>query len=71
MEHVMASYLKRVWDKNDWLYEGQHGFRPEYSWKSQVISVCQDSADSMDDGDGIEAIVIDFSKTFDLRGLEL
>jgi hypothetical protein len=27
MEHVIASYLRQVWDKNDWLYEGQHGFR--------------------------------------------
>jgi hypothetical protein len=22
MEHVIASYLRQVWDKNDWLYEG-------------------------------------------------
>jgi len=28
VEHVIASYLRHVWDKNDWLYEGQHGFRP-------------------------------------------
>ena len=28
MERVIASYLRRVWDMNDWLYEGQHGFRP-------------------------------------------
>jgi len=28
MEHVIASYLIQVWDKNNWLYEGQHGFRP-------------------------------------------
>ena len=26
MEHVIASHLRQVWDKNDWLYEGQHGF---------------------------------------------
>jgi len=31
MEHVLASYLRQVWDKNDWLFEGQHGFRPGYS----------------------------------------
>jgi len=29
MEHVIASYIRQVWDKNDWLYEGQHGFRPD------------------------------------------
>jgi len=42
MEHVIASYLRHVWDKNDWLYEGQHGFIPGYSCESQVIKVCQE-----------------------------
>ena len=49
-----------------WLYDGQHGFRPGYSCESQVITVCQDIAESMDNGDKIDAIVIDFSKAFDL-----
>ena len=62
MEHVIASYLRQVWDKNDWLYEGQHGFRPGYSCESQVIAVCQDIADSLDNGDKIDAIIVDFRK---------
>jgi len=66
MEHVIASYLRQVRDKNDWLYEGQHGFRQGYSCESQVITVCQDIADSMDNGDKIDAIIVDFSKAFDL-----
>jgi len=66
MEHVIASYLRQVWDKNDWLYEGQHGFRPGYSCESQVITVCQDIADSLDNGDKIDTITVDFSKAFDL-----
>ena len=66
MEHVIASYLMQVWDKNKWLYEGQHGFRPGYSCESQVITVCQDIADCMDNGDRIDSIVIDFSKAYDL-----
>jgi len=66
IEHVIASYLRQVWDKNSWLYEGQHGFRPGYSRESQVITVCRDIADSMDNGDRIDAIVIDFSEAFDL-----
>jgi hypothetical protein len=66
MEHVIASYLRQVWDKNDWLYEGQHGFRPGYSCESQVITVCQDIAGSLDNGDMIDAITVDFSKAFDL-----
>jgi len=66
MEHVIASYLRQVWDKNDWLFEGQHGFRPGYSCESQVISICQDIADSLDSGENIDAIIVDFSKAFDL-----
>jgi hypothetical protein len=66
MEHVIAGYLRQVWDKNDWLYEGQHGFRPGYSCESQVITVCQDTADSLDEGVSIDAIIKDFSKAFDL-----
>ena len=66
MEHVIASYLRQVWDKNDWLYEGQHGFRPGYSSESQVIAACQDIADSLDNGDQIDAVIVDFSKAFDL-----
>jgi len=59
-------YLRQAWEKNDWLYEGQHGFRPRYSCESQVIAMCQDIADSLDEGVGIDAIIIDFSKAFDL-----
>ena len=65
-EHALASYLRKLWEKNDWLYEGQHGFRPGYSCESQVISVCQDIADSLDNGDKIDAIIVEFSKAFDL-----
>jgi len=66
MKHVIASCIRQVWDKNDWLYEGQHGFRPGYSCESQVITVGQDIADSLDNGDKIDAVLIDFSKAFDL-----
>jgi hypothetical protein len=63
---VIASYLRQVWDKNEWLYEGQHGFRSGYSYERQVITVPQDIADSLDNGDRIDAIIIDFTKAFDL-----
>jgi hypothetical protein len=66
MEHVIASYLRQVWDNNDWLYEGQHGFRPGYSCESQVNTVCKDVAESLDNGERIDAIIIDFSEAFDL-----
>jgi retron-type reverse transcriptase len=62
----MLSYLSKIWDKMDWLFDGQHGFRPEYSCESQAITVFQDMADSLDNGGRIDAIIIDFAKAFDL-----
>jgi hypothetical protein len=66
MEHIIAGYLRNVWETSGWLYEGQHGFRPGYSCKSQVVMVCQDIADALDEGVRTDAIVIDFPKAFDL-----
>jgi hypothetical protein len=28
MEHATSAYLRKIWDKRDWLFKGQHGFRP-------------------------------------------
>jgi hypothetical protein len=47
-------------------YEGQHGFTPGYSCESQIITVCQDISDSLDEGSRLDAIIIDFSNAFDL-----
>ena len=58
--------MRHVWHKDDLLYEGQHGFRLGYSCEFQVITVCQDIADILDVEDGIDAIIIDFCKAFDL-----
>ena len=62
MEHVIASYLRQVWDKNDWLYEGQQGFRPGCSCEIQVITVCQDIADSLDNRDKTDPIILELRK---------
>ena len=41
-------------------------FRPGYLCKSQVVTVCQDIADSMDEGVRADTIIIDFLKAFNL-----
>jgi len=66
MEHVRAGYLRQVWEMSGWLYEGQHGFRPGYSCESQVVTVCQDIVDSLDEEVRTDVIIRDFSKAFDL-----
>jgi hypothetical protein len=62
IEHVITSYLREICEKKDWIFEGQHGF----SCKSQVITACQDIADYLDNVVRTDAIIIDFSKAFDL-----
>jgi hypothetical protein len=57
LDHIIAGYLRHVWDKNDWLHKGQHGFRPGHSCET---SVCQDIVDSLDKGVGIDATIQDF-----------
>jgi hypothetical protein len=66
MENVLASYLRQLWYINDWLCEGQHGFMSGYLCESQVTSACQVIADSLDNEAGLYAIIINFSKAFDL-----
>jgi hypothetical protein len=48
MEHVIAGYMRQVWENSDWLYEGQHGFRLGYLCESKIITVCQGIADSIE-----------------------
>jgi hypothetical protein len=62
MGHVIASYLRKVWDKRDWLFEGQHGFRPGYSCESHIITVYKDSAEALDNGGRLESILIDLRR---------
>jgi hypothetical protein len=66
MEHVIAGYIRQVWEDRDWLYGGQHGLRTGYSCESQIITVCQDISDSLDEAARLDAIIVDFSKAFDL-----
>jgi len=63
---LLARHLRQVWNKNVWLCERQHGFRPGYSCESQVITVCQDTAGPLYKWVGIDAVIIEFSKVFDL-----
>jgi hypothetical protein len=64
MEHNIRGYLRQIWDKNDWLHEGENGVRSGYSFEIQVMTVCQDILDSLGEGEGIVANIIDFSKVF-------
>ena len=62
LEHIIAGYLRQVWDMNDWLHERQHGFRPGYSCERQVTTVRKNIKDSLDEGVGIDVIIVDFPR---------
>jgi len=62
MEHVIESYIRHVWEDTDRLYEGQNGFRPGYSYESQIITFCQDISDSLGEAAMMDPIIINFSK---------
>jgi hypothetical protein len=66
LEHVLAGYLRQVWEMGGWLFKGQYVFRLGYSCKSQVGTVYQDIADSLDEWYRTGARKIHFSKAFDL-----
>ena len=61
-----SRYLRQVWGMNKWLYKGQHGIRTGYSCESRIVTVCQDIADTLDDGTRMEATIIDSSKAYSL-----
>jgi hypothetical protein len=64
IEHIMAPYLREIWVKKNQLFAGQHGLRLGFSCRSLVITVCQDTADFLDNTVRTDAIIIDFSKPF-------
>jgi len=51
---------------NEWLYEGEHGFTPGYSCESDLVMVCQDITDSLDERVRTDAIIIDFPEACNL-----
>ncbi len=64
MEHIIASQVMQHLEKNNILYNLQHGFRSKRSCETQLISFIQDLAK---DNNNIQTdvIVMDFAKAFD------
>ena len=52
-------------DHHNILSDNQHGFRKKRSCESQLILNIQDLASSLEDGERIDAVLLDFSKAFD------
>ena len=65
LEHIVNSHVMGHLDNNHLLSDVQHGFRKKRSCESQLILTIQDLANGLNDGEQIDAILLDFSKAFD------
>ena len=65
MEHIFHSQIMQHLDAHNILSDYQHGFRKKRSCDSQLILTLQDLAQGLDEGEQIDAVLLDFSKAFD------
>jgi len=65
LEHILVSNIMSHFDANTILSPKQHGFRSKHSCETQLIGFSQEIADSLDQGQQTDVIVMDFSKAFD------
>ena len=61
----MYSSIMAHLDRHKILSEFQHGFRKQHSCESQLLLTVHDIITSLNAGDRLDAIVLDFSKVFD------
>ena len=43
----------------------QHGFRAQRSYETQLLTLCHKLAETIDKGDQIDLVILDFAKVFD------
>jgi hypothetical protein len=65
MEHIFHSHIIKHIDILGLLVDSQHGFRKRRSSETQLIPFIDDLAKSLDVGEQIDCILLDFSKAFD------
>lgn len=63
LEHVIFANVSNF--VKSYLYDLQHGFRPNRSCVTQLLCVLHDLGRALDAGKEIDAIYLDFSKAFD------
>ena len=65
MEHLVHSQIITHMDEHGLLTDSQHGFRKRRSTETQLILSINDLAQSLDVGEQVDCILLDFSKAFD------
>ena len=65
LEHILHSSIISHLDTNKILTDTQHGFRKNRSCESQLLLTINDLAKSLNEGNQIDSVLLDFSKAFD------
>jgi hypothetical protein len=65
IEHIIFSHIMDHYDNHNILVEAQHGFRPARSCETQLVITSHELAKSLNNGEQVDAVVLDFSKAFD------
>ena len=65
MEHIVASNIMNHSEDNNILYPLQHGFRRARSCETQLIEFIDDLTSSLDEGQQVDILVMDFAKAFE------
>ena len=65
LEHILHSNIMKHLENNNILTDLQHGFRKHRSCETQLIKTVNDLAKSMDHGEHIDSVLLDFREVFD------
>ena len=65
LEHVVFSQTMGHLDHYDILVQFEHGFRPNDSYETQLLTILEDLSHRLDKRKTIDLLILDFSKSFD------
>ena len=66
LEHIVHRNIISHSDQQRILADGQHGFRKSRSCETQLSKTVNDLAKSLNEGEQVDSILLDFSKAFDV-----
>ena len=65
LERIVCNRLVRHLNTNNILNENQHGFRAGRSCETQLLDAVHDWSSSLDNGNSVNVVFLDFAKAFD------
>ena len=64
-EHIITSSVMTHVEEHQILTDCQHGFRAWRSCETQLLTLCHELAETIDKGDQMDLVILDFAKAFD------